>query len=222
MESVSNICELIRKGNLTDFLKVEEQNIIENAYHYLKLCAYYGSPKIASSIYSKLPDTNAINNNYLLRLSVAVNKPHMIKFFVDKGASVTDIDNHALKIACCNGYYDAAKILISFGANVKADNNYCLQVAASNGFNEIIKLLIRHGARVDDNDNHALWWAQSNKHMDTVELLKKFGANKNMEKFTFEKYVLRIDANETSFWLSRELYNEKDNLLDTDKISYDD
>ncbi|AUL79706.3 ankyrin repeat protein [Tupanvirus soda lake] len=222
MDSVSNICELIRKGNLTDFLKIDDEIIVKNAYHLLKLCAFYGSPKIASSIYSKLSNKDTINNSYLLRLSVAVNKPHMIKLFVDNGASVTDIDNHALKIACCNGYYDVAKILISFGADVKACNNYCLQVAASNGNNEIVKLLVRHDARVDDNDNHAIRWAQSNRHNDTVELLKKLGAKKNMENITLKKYILRVEANETSFWLTRELYDEKDNLIDTDKLSYDD
>ena len=212
----------IRTSNHLDFINLDDQFIKNNAFHFLRLCGYYGCCDIAEYIISRITDIS-IPYNYLMRRSVAANRIDMVKLFLRHGANIQNTDNHALKIACCNGYYDMAVALIDMGANVKACNSHSLQVAASNGNNKLVELLLVHGANIHAGIEQALTWAYQNKHTSTVELLIKHGAEPKILELIPKNnmYVLKVVVTECSFYMVRTSIDDNGKVLGTHEIHYE-
>jgi ankyrin repeat protein len=216
-----SIDKIIQENNYHFFFNLDKQTVMTNAINYLKKCIFYGSYEIAEHIVS-LTRLRNIPFNYLMRMSVAMNKPKFFLLFVDNGANFRYLDDHALKIACCNGYYQMVNMLILMGADPTCNNNYCVIVAASNGYNEIIKLLVEKGADVTANNNKAIHWAQTNGHLTSVELLKDMGASLDiLQNLPITKYVQTIESNESTFCISRKSFDLNDNLISEARFIYE-
>lgn len=94
-------------------------------------------------------------------LSLAAEKGHerLVKFLLDKGATVdgTDLDvqrgdhTDAMVAACSNGHDKVVQLLLEKGANVKArfgKTNLELQAAALEGHDKVVQILLEKGADV--------------------------------------------------------------------------
>lgn len=217
---MQTIINFIQENDYEKFLTIDKKVIITDAVIYLKACIYYEAYEIAEYTIS-LTRLYDIPFNYLMRMAVALNKLDFFILFVDNGARIHYLDDHALKIACCNGNYEIVNTLILMGADPTSNNNYCVIVAASNGYNEIIKLLVKKGADVTANNNHAIHWAHINGHNDTVQLLKSLGANHVFNKFPISKYIETIGGDETKFWVTRKLYDKNNNLINENQFDYE-
>jgi ankyrin repeat protein len=220
----NNVVEFLKNNidDLGDQINPARGDLKENAYHYLKLCAFYGRKEIATIIFSY--GYVYYNLNFLLRLAIVSNKMEMVKLFIEQGANVNLIDNYALKIACCNGLYEITKKLIDSGANVHASDNYPLQVAASNGYENIVRLLIDNGTNIHNNFDHALIWAHTNNHVNIVNLLVEKGADKNIiDNISGDnKYVLRFEVDETSYRIVRIFMDKQNNIINTNVVTYNE
>jgi len=220
------VIKCIRLNSINDFLALDPETFKDNVYSYLKMCAVYGRFDMAKILCTYAYN---INWNFLMRLAVASNQLEMVGLFIENGANVSYLDNHAVKIACCNGFYPMLEYLLDKGANITVANNYCVQVAAGNGFTNIIELLIKHGADICANNNHALWWAHINGHNETVKYLIDRGANQSrIENIApTQKYITKIKTGETSFWLERKIHGhnlplkKQGNSCDTQKLVYE-
>ncbi len=211
---------LIQKNDIENFVSIDNKNIMINSETYLKACIYYEAYEIADYIIL-LMRMRFIPLDYLMRMAVVLNKPRFVSLFIENGARIHYLDDHALKIACCNGYYEIVKLLILLGADPKSNRDYCVIVAASNGHNKIINLLVSKGADVKANNNQAIRWAQINGHHDTVELLKSLGAIESEFGLPMTKYTETLEADEKKFWVTRKTYDVNNNLTSKHEFIYD-
>jgi ankyrin repeat protein len=90
-------------------------------------------------------------HNHALIYASMMGRLDVVKYLVENGADVTDINNSAVKYAARDGHLDVVKYLVEHGADVTDKNGMSmnvLQLAKYNKYNtqEMFDYLISHGA----------------------------------------------------------------------------
>ncbi|AGF85508.1 repeat protein [Moumouvirus goulette] len=152
--------------------------------------------------------------------SVVCNKTEIVKLLIDQGANYNFMDNYALRVACCNGYYDICKMLLSKKYNTKITNEYAFLVACSNGHLEVAKLLVKYGANIKTCNDQAFIWAYCNGHKNIINYLIECGLDISLvEKVNMGqyRYVSKFENDDENIYnIIQVFYNNT--LIDTKKI----
>ena len=101
----------------------------------------------------------------------------LVKFALEKGASVHAYCDGALRNASEKGHLEVVKYLIENGADIHTINDYPLRQASENGHLEVVKYLLKQGADIHAAHDSALYFATLNNHYHVVKYLIEHGAD---------------------------------------------
>mmetsp|Transcript_14441 Transcript_14441/g.18155 ORF Transcript_14441/g.18155 Transcript_14441/m.18155 type:complete len:296 (-) Transcript_14441:214-1101(-) len=115
------------------------------ARNFLSNAAYRGDIEMVKTLTES--DTNIIHkdNDYALRRSVAAGQAEVVKFLLEKGASVS---LNTFTLAAINGHLDIIKVLLPHNPPDPPNISYtslALYNAAVKGFTEIVEELVKNG-----------------------------------------------------------------------------
>ena len=96
------------------------------------------------------------------------NELYVVKYAVEKGASVTGYDDYCLRWAANHGNFEIVKYLVQQGANVHVCNESSLIAASFYGHIEIVRFLILSGAIVN---SESLLYAAKKGHLEVLQFL---------------------------------------------------
>ena len=104
----------------------------------------------------------------LLFQAVRKNELYVVKYAVEKGASVRGYDDYCLRWAANHGNFEIVKYLVQQGANVHVCNESSLIAASFYGHIEIVRFLILSGAIVN---SESLLYAAKKGHLEVLQFL---------------------------------------------------
>lgn len=111
-----------------------------------------------------------------LYLAVRQSRTPVVRYLLEKGASVTASSRDVLVAAVDTGNLDVVQLLFEYGA--RSDGNLPIHGAARNGYTAIVKLLLDRKADVNaqlDDGRTPLDEAVSRNNVATIRLLLEFG-----------------------------------------------
>nr|WBF70951.1 hypothetical protein [Megavirus caiporensis] len=180
---------------------------------------------IINNDYSIIKDIINQNNisyndlNIILIYCVVLNKKDIVEILLQFGVDSKFMDNYALRIASCNGYYDICEILLRYyhykgvDSNLFHDSlNYSLCIAASNGHLNIVKKLVDFGADLKYSNNQSLLWSFYNGHQNVVDFILEKESIKNTINFTpnGDKYITNFETDHKYIYMTTTIIsNEK-------------
>ncbi|KAJ3087992.1 hypothetical protein HK102_009813, partial [Quaeritorhiza haematococci] len=155
------------------------------------------------SLWMAAEDGHQDTDDKPLRLATKSRNWRLVRFLLEKGASVHAMDDAAFRTAVSSGSAKIVKLLLDHGANVHANNNEALRTATSHQRTDLVELLLENGADVHVHDDEPLRTAFERRKWDMVELLMEYGADIH---FNNEK-ILR-EAASSGKWLGVGLVEE--------------
>jgi hypothetical protein len=100
-----------------------------------------------------------------------------VKYLVENGADIRNVDSWSLGFAIRHGHLDTVKYLVENGADIR-DIDYWLEGAAAGGHFDTVKYLVENGVDIRDIGRQLMLLASRQGRPDIMDLLQQHGAKK--------------------------------------------